>query len=318
MAESENRTGTSASTQRGIILGLISAVSYSAANLALRGLSGRHEDLAWSIWVTGMKALPTVLLAWFLLMRRPRTGQPLYPSVKIVMAIFLAALMMQFGGNLGFQLALGHIGLAITVPVVFALIIGAGAILGRMFLGDGISPRTVVSIVIMTVSVILLSYAATLNHADVSAGSDTTGKLVWLGVTMAVISGASYGINGVVIRRVTRQQMSVASVLIIYSLTGLISLTILGGAMMGWDRLAAIQTDEWQMMLWAGTFNAIAFFSISNSLKLINITQVNVINATQNAMCAIGAVMIFAEPVSTPMVVGMILSIIGLVTLDRK
>ena len=72
------------------------------------------------------------------------------------------------------------------------------------------------------------------------------------------------------------------------------------------------------MMLAAGTFNAIAFFCVTNALKLLNITQVNVINATQNAMCALGAVVVFSEPHSIPMVSGIALSIAGLMLLDRK
>ena len=72
------------------------------------------------------------------------------------------------------------------------------------------------------------------------------------------------------------------------------------------------------MMLFAGIFNAIAFFCITNALKLMNISHVNVINASQNAMCGLGAVLMFAEPPSAPMVAGILLSICGLIVMDRK
>ena len=225
---------------------------------------------------------------------------------------------MQFGGNLGFQLALGHIGLAISVPLVFAFIICAGVVLGRTFLGDGVTQRTVVSIGVMALSIVLLSYAATLTDSPETEVSTAAPRIVWLGVLMAVISGTSYGINGVVIRRVARQTLPVESMLLIYSSTGVICLSLLGANMMGRDRLLAIRADEWQMMLWAGTFNAIAFFCITHALKRLNITQVNVINATQNAMCAVGAVLLFSEPASLPMVSGVLLSMVGLFILDRK
>jgi drug/metabolite transporter (DMT)-like permease len=106
--------------------------------------------------------------------------------------------------------------------------------------------------------------------------------------------------------------------LIVYSLTGAVLLGILGASMLGTDRLRDITVSEWQMMLTAGTFNSIAFFSISHALKLASVTQVNLINASQNAMCAIGAVLMFAEPLSLPMVAGIALSIVGLFALDRK
>lgn len=312
-------TDESGNLRRGLILGMLSAVGYSAANLALRGLSGRHEDLAWSIWVSAMKALPTVILATCLLLRRKSRGETLYPSTKPILLLIGAALVMQFGGNLGFQLGLGHIGLAITVPLVFAFIICAGAILGKTFLGDALSHRTVVSMLIMTVSVILLSYAAKLAADDQALpGQSPTNKIVWLGITMAVISGISYGINGVVIRKIARDTLPIESMLIIYSSTGLLCLSSIGSVMMGSERLLSIQPEEWLMMMCAGSFNAFAFFCITHSLKLMNISKVNVINASQNAMCAVGAVLIFHEPVSTPLVLGISLSIAGLMTLDRK
>ena len=305
--------------RRGILLAITSAVAYSAANLALRGLSGRYHDLGWSIWVSAMKALPTVTVATFLLARRAARGQVLFPSTRILPVLFIAALVMQFGGNLGFQVALGHIGLAITVPLVFAFIICAGAILGRMFLGDHVSPQTYLAIAIMTVAIILLSWAATLNAPPATANATTQQtRNIWLGVFIAVVSGTSYGINGVVIRSTGRGKLPIESMLIVYSLTGAVLLGILGASMLGTERLREITAAEWQMMLTAGTFNSIAFFSISHALKLANVTQVNLINASQNAMCAVGAVLMFAEPLSLPMVAGIVLSIVGLFALDRK
>ena len=309
----------SANLRRGLMLGMLSAVAYSAANLALRGLSGRDGGFAWAVWVSSVKALPTLILASILLVRRFCKGQSLYPNRKPILPLIAAGLVMQFGGNLGFQLALGQIGLAITVPLVFAFIIFAGAMLGKTFLGDEVSRSTIVSMVIMTFSIILLSYAATLNQPDSAkaAASGITG-IIWFGIVMAVISGMSYGVNGVVIRSIAQTKLPVESMLIIYSGTGLVCLGTLGYSLMGAGRIAAIQSDEWQMMLCAGTFNAIAFFSITNALKVMNISHVNVINASQNAMCALGAVLIFAEPPSLPMVIGILLSICGLVVLDRK
>ena len=266
-----------------------------------------------------MKALPTVVVATCLLARRASQGGVLFPSTRILPVLFISALVMQFGGNLGFQVALGHIGLAITVPLVFTFIICAGAVLGRMFLGDTISPRTYLSMAIMTVSIILLSWAATLNASTpkVNAATVATGS-IWLGIFVAVVSGMSYGINGVVIRSIGRKTLPIESMLIVYSLTGAILLGTLGATMLGTERLLEVGVREWQMMLTAGVFNAVAFFSISHALKLINVTQVNLINASQNAMCAVGAVLMFAEPLSLPMVFGIVLSIVGLSAMDKK
>jgi len=305
--------------RRGILLAVASAVAYSATNLALRGLSGQHEGLGWAIWVSAMKALPTVAVATYLLIRRAWRGGVLFPSTRILPVLFICALVMQFGGNLGFQVALGHIGLAITVPLVFAFIICAGALLGRMFLGDTLSPRTYLSMTIMTVSIILLSWAATLNApASEAKPTSLVAGSIWFGIFIAIVSGMSYGVNGVVIRSIGRKSLPIESMLIVYSLTGAILLGTLGATMLGTERLLEIRARDWQLMLTAGIFNAVAFFSISHALKLTNVTQVNLINASQNAMCAVGAVLMFAEPLSLPMVSGIVLSIVGLFALDRK
>ena len=106
--------------------------------------------------------------------------------------------------------------------------------------------------------------------------------------------------------------------MIIYSTTGIVWFGFIGAYMLGRERLLQVPTQDWGMMLAAGTFNALAFYCIMHALKVMNITQVNVINASQNAMCAVGAVLIFAEPVSVPLVLGIGLSMVGLFVLDRR
>lgn len=311
MPESTPKPNSQQAAKKGLILGLVSAVGYSTTNLALRALKPEQDDFAWEVWVTAMKAVPTVILALLLLTRRRFRGLPLYPTTKPILPLIIAALVMQFGGNLGFQLALGRIGLAITVPIVFSFIIFAGAILGRIFLGDKVTRRTVAAFVVMVLSIIFLSIAA----AD--SAQAATGSIVVFGVIMAVVSGTSYGINGAVIRGIARDHLPVESMLLIYSTTGLLLLTAMGGWLMG-DRVLNISGRDWGLMLIAGIFNAGAFYCVTNALKLMNISRVNVVNATQNAMCAIGAVLLFGEPASALMISGITLSICGLLVLDRK
>lgn len=337
----------------GMLLGLTSAVGYSATNLALRQLSDTSEDLGWDIWVSAMKAIPTLVVSVILLLLRGTGKGPLYPSWKVVGVLLIAALVMQFGGNLCFQIALGNIGLAISVPFVFALIIFSGAFFGRLFVGDTVSEKTVIAIGIMTVSVIMLSYAASQQEAvdrldstevaaDVSVDTSQPAAsqqmvdipkkasinpadlptvpttYVQFGILMAVVSGLSYGVNGIVIRGLAQNHLTVPAMTIIYSTTGFTCLSLLGFSLLGVERIREIGAYDWFMMLVAGSLNALAFFSITNALKRLDISRVNVINASQNAMCAIGAFLVFAEPMSALTVAGILLSIIGLGVLDRK
>ncbi|MEZ6060885.1 MAG: DMT family transporter [Planctomycetaceae bacterium] len=311
-------------SQRGAWLALISAIGYSVTNLALRDLSGAHGGQGWDIWVSAGKAVPTACLAWILVLKNRAPGQALLPPKQLLLPLIAAALVMQIGGNVGFQTALRFIGLAITVPLVFAGIIISGALLGRTFLGDPVTPRTIVAMLLMTLAIVALSTAATDESTAAAGGEKLTAatdseRIInsVIGVAIAIVSGLSYGVNGVVIRRYVRDKLPVESTLVVFGTTGTILLGTTGFAMLGLHELRTVTGGEWAMILVAGSFNAFAFFCVTYAFKLMSISRVNVINATQNAMCAVGAVVVFSEPLTASMVAGIVLTMLGLAALDR-
>ena len=87
---------------------------------------------------------------------------------------------------------------------------------------------------------------------------------------------------------------------------------------LGLSRMQDISLSDWGMMLVSGCFNAIGFFAITHAYRVLTISRANVINASQNAICAIGAVLFFAEPLSGLAAAGIGLTILGLIILDRK
>ncbi len=316
----------SGSSWKGVALGLTAAIAYSVTNLALRKLAGGTGGMAWDTWISGTKALPTALIASILLVLAVREGKAVFPSRRVICALILSALLMQFGGNLGFQISLRLIGLAISVPIVFASIIVSGALVGRTALGDAVSVRTAISMGLMVVSIGFLSAAAhraesteagamAQQAAESMISSSVIGP-VGLGVIVALLSGLSYGLCGVVIRRVVRGQVPVATTLFVFSLTGLLTLCPISGWQLGASGLKAISSMDWFYMLLAGTFNAIGFFAITYAYRLMNISRANVVNASQNAMCAAGAWLIFQEDLSGWALIGIGLTIIGLIILD--
>ena len=100
----------------GVLLGLAAAVTYSVANLALRGLAKPDSGLGWSMWVAGTKAFPTFFVAVILICVRRWRGEVSFTDWKFVWPIAVAAFFNQLGGNLAFQMSLVKIGLAISVP----------------------------------------------------------------------------------------------------------------------------------------------------------------------------------------------------------
>ena len=320
-----------------LLLGLLAASSYSIANLALRGLSKTDSGAGWDMWVAGTKALPTLVVAVSLLLARRLRGQSSFTAWEFVWPIALAALFNQLGGNFGFQVSLRAIGLAIAVPICFASIICSGAVVGRLVLNDPVSIRTGISMGLMVASIVFLSAAAKSRTGDNSEEPEATVSNTALtpavgtespfrpaplgvpaGVAMSILSGLCYGVTGVFIRKAVRSQMPVEATLFIFSAAGLLVLCPLSLLLMPVQAIADSSCAEWFTIAIAGIFNALGFFAITHAMRHMTISRANVINASQNAMCAVGAVIVFEESLAITGLAGIGLTIAGLLVLDRR
>lgn len=295
---------------KGTLLGMVSAVGYSAANIALRDLSNT-AGLDWAFFVSAAKAIPCCLAAWvFVLYRRSRGLESLPPRGRRL-PLLVAAIMMQIGGNVMFLWSLSYVGLVLTVPMAFATLICGSAVLGRIFLGEPIDSRTLVSILTLISSILCLSLAAqdSLPNHEVPA--------ILLGLGLAAVSGLSYGANSIVIRRFVGDQ-SVSSVIVVMSTTGVILLGGIGVTMLGAEKIATITAGQWQMMVWAGIANAIAFFAVCTAMRFIPAVRANLLNASQTAMCAVAGVLLFEEKLTGLLGLGIALTIAGLFVLGVR
>lgn len=264
------------------------------------------------MWVAGTKAFPTFAIAVTLLVIRLTKRQTLFGAWEYVWPIAAAAVVNQLGGNFAFQVSLKAIGLAISVPICFASIICSGAIVGRVVLNDQVTARTAISMALMVASIIFLSTAAK------SRGSVDAGLGVAAGVGLSVLSGLCYGITGVFIRKAVRSQMPVAATLFLFSAAGFLILCPLSLCLLPTADIAGISLGEWGTIAIAGTFNAIGFFAITHAMRFLTISRANVINASQNALCAVGAVICFQESLTLTGILGIALTISGLLVLDHR
>ncbi len=80
----------------------------------------------------------------------------------------------------------------------------------------------------------------------------------------------------------------------------------------GTDGIAATDARGWWGMALAGVFNAAAFFALSNSLRRIPVVAVNLLNSTQAAMAGVAGWMIFQEPMTIELPIGVALTFIAL------
>ena len=135
---------------------------------------------------------------------------------------------------------------------------------------------------------------------------------------LSMFSGICYGVTGVYIRRAVRSHMRVEATLFLFSAAGFLVLCPISLCLLPFSTITAITSKEWLTIATAGTFNAIGFYAITHAMRFLTISRANVINASQNALCAVGAVFLFGEQMNIIGIIGFGLTIAGLLALDRR
>jgi len=299
----------------GTWFGILSALAYTGANLALRQVA-QPNDPDWAVWVSCMKAVPAAAVAWGLIAYRAGRGLPALPERRTLLPLLATGLFMQIGGNVMFQWSLGLGGLALTVPLLFATLLVSSGILGRVFLDEPITRRTLAAIVTLVVSVIFLSSGTGAATRAIVAESDWTS--VAGAILTASMAGLAYGVTGVVLRRYVQQTPSLSASLVLISTSGVVSLGLISLYRLGPARMLATGSADLQMMLVAGLLNAAAFFALGAAYKYIGVLRVNLLNASQAALAAACGVLWFGEPATGGLLVGTALTMLGLVMMDGR
>jgi drug/metabolite transporter (DMT)-like permease len=298
----------------GTILGCISAVGYTAANGFLKAAAESELD---PIWVSTVKTMPTVAGAFSLLVWLWIRGRRLFPARNVVLELLVAGLFGQIAGNVLFQWSLGIVGLAITVPLCFGAIICSSVVLGRLWLNESVTRATMVSVGLIVAAIWILSLSASEANQPIIQQTATTGSIA-TAVAAACIAGFAYGVLGMVIRRASIAKASVAATTFLISGVGTISLSMLSWQQHGWQVIEQTTADQWELMVWAGVCNFIAFVALTRALQITSLIFVNAINASQVAMAAVVGVLLFREEVSLGLILGSTLTVVGLLLMPRK
>lgn len=292
-----------------VLLGLSAAVLYTMANIALR-----HCIAVDPFLVSAVKAAPTVIVLGPFLLWMLSRGEALVTSYRLIPRFVVVSIIGQFVGNAAFQIALGTIGLAASVPITLGVLIVGGAILGRILLAEPVRLPTLVAMLMIIVAVIILSHPSASETPDASA----TTHPVWVGALCAAASGAAYALFGAVMRQAMTGGVSAPVTMFISGLVGTISLWSVTLAGSGLESISAVESSQWSMMAAAGVLNFSAFVALSVSLKALPVVAVNLINASQVAMAAVAGVILFSEPVTWPLALGISLTFAGLLVLANR
>jgi drug/metabolite transporter, DME family len=292
----------------GTILCALSALFYSLASICLRHMSDLSYDKAFQI---AIKETVTVLFVAPWLIQRIARRKSLGTTWKLLGIMLFASVLTQLVGNMGQIHSLSTVGLTRTIPTIFAVMLIAGAVFGRMFLHERISLRSIVAIGILIASILLLQQTA-------KAETVTVSNLYSQGLGAAALCGFTYAILAVSIRYVSKAGMHPGIVMIVTTGVGTICLGGLGGYRTGFEQLTQISSQHWSVMLASGVFNCLAFFCLTIGLSLIRLTRANILNASQVAITATAGVLLFHEPFGAFLAGGILLTVLGIAMVGRS
>jgi drug/metabolite transporter (DMT)-like permease len=295
----------------GTVCGLLSAAIYTCANGFLRAVHDCDP-----VWVSAVKAAPTVLAMSPVLAYLAIGRQPIWPTPRHLALIAGGALLGQLGGNVAFQYSLDKIGLALTVPLTLGGMIVFAAALGRVFLAEPVTPRAIAALSLLLSSIGVLALGANAAGQAMAKTAASPWELT-LGVAAGCASGMFYAMLNVILRHCITQGTRLPTTLFTVSLVGLVTLGFWSWLRIGPSGILATRPDDLATMLAAGACNTVAFLALTKSLQLTSVVYVNALNATQATLAALAGVLIFQEARSPWLLAGVALTIGGLMLLAR-
>jgi drug/metabolite transporter, DME family len=300
----------------GIACCVFGAIAYSVANGLLRMLAVECDR----VWVLFVKEVVTVagVVPW--LVYQGCRGKLTLPSRRVVGILVVAGLMTQLTGNLPNLWSLSVIGLTVAVPLTSGVSLAASAIAGRVLLGEALSVRSMIAIGLLIASVILLSLGAEgTNEAIAATANVATGSFwVTLAFAVAMMTGLTYCCLSVAIRHSLNGNAAPWVVLLIVPSMGVLCFAPLGIVGSGTAVLPSIAPQYWLAMIGVGLLNLVGFGAYTKGLQSIQLAHANVLNTSQVALGAVTGIMVFHEPPSPWLTLGIVLTITSMVLIGRS
>lgn len=303
----------------------MAALFYSASSICMRQVSALNCDPSWAICI---KELVTVLVVAPIVIYRIMRGLPLVPSMKILGILIAAGLVDQLLGNLCWQSSVKVIGLVVTVPTTFGVMIASSAVFGRFLLGEKVTSRSMGAIAVLMVSLVLLSLGAestsSLETLEASVTSENSlfnlspnTLLIAQAVILAGMAGTAYALLSIAIRHTMTADTQQSTLMFVVTLMGVITLGPLSFKTQGFCGICDTTGTQYAWMVLAGFFNLLGFIGITRGLKLTTVVHANVLNASQVAMASVAGMLFFREPPTFWIILGICTTVLGIILVDR-
>ena len=160
----------------------MSALAYTAVNVCMRQLTALRCDPFWAVFNRELVTTAVVARGWCT--RRFAAGRPCPPDARW-RRLLLVGLLVEVVGNVCAQWALGVVGLAVTIPAQFGLMITGGAVLGRVGLGEQVSIRSAAAIALLLAALVLLGLGAEAVGRSIAAADAVAPSRLMLALAVA-------------------------------------------------------------------------------------------------------------------------------------
>jgi len=330
----------------GTIYCILSAVFYTLMGICQRAVS---EDCD-PVWVNCVQAsVSTVVFGVYLTFRSIR-GRSAWPPLAVAVGLMMLGIVTQLGGS-SYQWSLGVIGLVISNPLQMGVMLTAAALLGWLVLGERVYRRGMTAILLITLSVVILGTGAEkANEAMHSAESGEelhngdnvepgSGKGVGshlceapeepsrqmtpdpfstlLGVGAACFAGVAFAILTVGMRKTATEDTSPEAIVFFINAMGIVFLGPWAVQRLGLDGMMATSPRDLVVMLAIGICNLMAFLLLAKALQKTTVVRVNVINnALTTVLTVLAGIVIFSEPSNRELVIGILLTLAGIVLIS--
>ena len=322
----------------GMVYCVLSAVFYTLMGICQRELSTTADP----VWVNCVQASVSTVVFGFYLSFWSLRGRSVWPTRGVALGLMALGVITQLGGS-SYQWSLGVVGLTIGNPLQMGVMLAAAALLGWIILGERVGWRAITAIALITASVLLLSVGAeeasqTINEAKsaetngaVAGGEGSGGPaadktadkpdvpllIVLLGVGAACFAGVAFAILTVGMRKTATENTSPEAIVFFINVMGILFLGPWAAARLGLRGMLATSPGDLIVMLAVGLCNLLAFLLIAKALQVTGVVRVNVVNnALTTALTVLAGIVIFAEPANRELIVGIVLTLAGIVLIS--
>ena len=296
----------------GLICGVLAGIGYTLTNICMKSLTGLDP-----VWVSFLKAIPTVAMFAPIAVWQVATGRAPLPKASSVVILVVAAISSQLLGNALLQWSYGVIGIAMSVPLTLGTMLVVGVMISSWILDERLTLWQSRGTVLLVLALLTLSLAGGEAIRAVMA-TQSSWWLIVLGITAPMLSGSSYAFLSIAIRRGVSGEVSMFMTTSLICAVGIFVLGPLSIYTAGWESMAATTWPEYGVLLVAGLFNAGAFVSLTLSFRYAPVIVGNAANSLQNPLSAVAGIVLFHEAFSINLVFGIVLTVAGIVMMGLK